>query len=110
MAIEVGKQIVTSNEVTKYIDAVVLSSKLQSELFLKADSDYSAYKALKAQLVSNIFKTTVQQIAVTRLLQAQAIRMKDRQYFALTKQQMAEALETSIKSSLAPYKKNGHAQ
>ena len=105
--IEIDNQIVTSNEVKEYINSVTISSDLHKELFNQAGHDYTVYKSQKNLLIENLFQSTLQRMALTRLLQAQALQFKDRRYFALTKMEMSALLDKTINAALVPFKKDG---
>lgn len=106
-AIEVGNNIVTSNEVAKFIDAIVISPAVHADLYKKSQGDYAAYKEQKGKLTAELFKETTAQMAIIRILQAQAIRTTERKFFALSSEQQSAQYLGAVKLALAPFQKKG---
>ncbi len=88
IALKVGGQIVTAGEIRRYIDSVVLSSDIPSEL--------------RGGLIDELFEPTLRRVAITRLLEEEAKRGPNRRYFALTRKQMREALEAQARTIPEP--------
>ena len=109
IALQVNDQILTAGEVRRYIDTVVISSDLHRALFEEANRDFTAYREKENALIDELFVPTLDRLAVVRILQGEATKKTERQFFAITKKQMKDVIEQNIRKALNKFRQNGES-
>lgn len=94
-------------DVEEYVDSFVISPGIESVLRAKALQEGSRFEEEKKKLIDHIFLPTLEKMTLIRLLQKNAILLKDRQFFSLSKEKLDWLVDMQVKKIISRHKKDG---
>ena len=102
-AIQTGREVVTSQEIKRYIENVLISDGMQRSLFREVGENLEAYNDHIQKITQEAFPMALKRIALLRFIQDSAIKNTDRALFSTTSEEFNRLVRERVNLQLRIY-------
>lgn len=108
-AIHTGSEMVTSQEVNRYVENILMSDNMHRAIFHESKEDFGQYQENIRKITEASFQAALKRIAFLRLIQQTAIKQTNRAIFTTTSEELNQLIKKKVNLKLGPYKSENNS-